>query len=180
VTQDKAGGQDIKKILAAARARETTVAVCLAGDLAAEADRLTAELDRLGEPGAARSSLADVDPRAALVADLDTVIELMRSNEVTFRFRKIPDKEYSDLVAAHPSEDEDEAWNADTFPPALVAASCIDPAMSDEDVAELWDVLPFGSRIQLGNAAYNACRGGAVSIPTSRAVSATPPSSDAR
>lgn len=180
MTQDKAGGQDIKKILAAARARETTVAVCLAGDLAAEADRLTAELDRLGDPDAARSSLADVDPRAALVADLDTVIELMRSNEVTFRFRKIPDKEYSDLVAAHPSEDENEAWHPDTFPPALVAAACIDPAMSDEDVAELWDVLPFGSRIQLGNAAYNACRGGAVSIPTSRAVSATPPSSDAR
>ena len=180
MTQDKAGGQDIRKILAAARARETSVSVCLAGDLAADADRLTAELARLGDEPAKRTSLADVDPRAELKAELETVIELMRSNEVTFRFRALPEKAYSDLVAAHPSSTEGEAWDTDTFPPALVAASCIDPVMSEEDVAELWDVLPFYTRIQLGNTAFSACRSGVVSIPTLRAASENPSSSGER
>lgn len=174
----QAAAPDIKAILAAARRRETTVRVCLAGDLAADADRLTAELARLEDTP--RSSLGDASPRAELVAELDTVIELMRANEATFRFRALPVKDFSDLVAAHPSTKDDEAWSSETFPMALVAAACVSPVMSVEDVQELWDVLTFGSRTELWNAAYEACRSDAIQVPTSRAASTTPSSSGAR
>ena len=31
------------------------------------------------------------------------------------------------------------AFNSETFPPALIAAACVDPAMAESDAIELWD-----------------------------------------
>lgn len=192
MTQDKAAAKDIKAILAAARRRETVVRVCMAGDLAADADRLTAELDRIDAElerldTTPRASLADGGRRAELeqarkgpAAELETVRELMLDAEVEFRFRALPPEEYSSLVAEHPSDNENMAFETKTFAPALVAASCIDPVMGPEDVAELWKVLTFGDRSVLWEAAYQASRSDAIQVPTSRAASVTPSSSDAK
>jgi hypothetical protein len=178
VSVPEKGAPDIKAVLAAARPREVSVRICVAGDLGAEAERIEAELDRL--EGVPRSSLGEASGRAALVAELDEVIALMRDAEVEFRFRGIPPKTWSDTVAQHPARNEAEAWNADTLPVDLIAASCISPVMSVEDVQALYDVLPAGARTELWNAAYTASRGGAVQIPTSRAASVNPPSSGTR
>ena len=192
MTQDKAAAKDIKAILAAARRRETAVRVCMAGDLAADADRLTAELDRIDAElekidAAPRASLADGGRRAELeqarkgpAAELETVRELMLDAEVEFRFRALSPEEYSSLVDEHPSENENMAFETKTFAPALVAASCISPAMSPEDAAELWKVLTYGDRTALWQAAYDASRSDAIQVPTSRVGSVTPSSSGAK
>lgn len=168
---------DIEAILAAAKPREVVLRQCLAGDLAAEADRLTAELDRLSS--FTRTSLADTDPRTELAAELDRVIDKMRAGEVEFRFRALPHKEYSDLLAEHPPVKDDEAWNAETLPVELVAKSCISPVMTLAQAGALFDVVNETGRAQLFAAAWSAQRAG-TQIPTSRAVSANPSSSDAR
>lgn len=165
-------------ILATAKPRETEVRLCLAGDLAAEADRLSAELEALGSRFAP-SSLAEVDPRAAIDSELAEVHDQMRAAEETFRFRALGPKAWSDLEAAHPGRTADEAWNPDTFAPALVAASSIAPAMSLQDVEALFEVLNDRQRGQLFTAAYQANRG-ETRVPFSPAASPNRSSSGAK
>lgn len=177
MTQDKAAAPDIKAIRAAATRREVAVRICVAGELSADAERLDAELRRLD--ALTKTSLADGSDRARLVEELDAVIALMRENEFEFRFRALPSRDYSDLLAAHPSKKPDELFDAEAFPIALIAASCISPVMTVEDVEGLFDDLPQGGRNALWETAWSANRG-EVRIPSSRAVSATPSLSDAR
>jgi hypothetical protein len=163
----------IEAILAAAKPREVVLRLCLAGDLAAEADRLTGELDRLAM--FVPSSLSDIDPRTALAADLDKVIEQMRAGEVEFRFRALPRKEFSDLLAKHPPLTDTQAWNAETLQVELVALACVSPAMSLEQADALFDAVNESGRSELFTAAWAANRA-ETRVPFSRAVSVIPPS----
>lgn len=67
-----------------------------------------------------------------------------RARPVEFRFRSLGRRAYSDLLRAHPPTDAQKAdapagqvllWDADTFPPALMAACCVQPA---DTTAEWW------------------------------------------
>ena len=161
--------EDIK---AMARPRETSVRLCLAGDLAARADQLAEQIEAAGNrPGP--TSLADVDPRPALVAELEKVHEAMRPSEVVFRFQALGRTAYSDLLAAHPPRPgvaDDGAWNNETYPHALIAACCIEPVMTVEQVDQLSEVLNQRGRNELFNAAW-AAQVGETRVPTSRAAS---------
>lgn len=171
--------RSFEEIRKQATAREAEVSICVAGDLAADADRLTAALDaidrRRAGPGA---SLADGAERAQLVEELEEVRELMRSAEVPFRFRALPRTEFSALIAAHPGG-PDQNWNPDTLPPALIAASSLNPKLTLEQVEELFEVFNDDQRGDLYAAAWRA-NTSAVSIPSSRVASASPSLSDAR
>lgn len=164
-------------ILALAKPREEEVILCLAGDLAAEADRIARQLDELDRPGV-RSSLADGSQRAQLVSELDELRELMKDSEATFRFRALPSREYSDLIAAHPGG-EGRALNIATLQPDLIARCAIEPKMTREQVDQLLDVINEWQRDRLFDAAWNA-NNAAVAIPTSRAASVNPSLSGVR
>jgi hypothetical protein len=161
----------IEDVLAMARPRQTEVRLCLAGDLAARADQLAERIELLGDRSGA-SSLADVDPRRALESELDEVHEAMRASEVVFRFRALGRTAYSDLLAAHePRKGTDDAsWNNDTYPHALIAACCIEPVMTVEQVDQLTEVLSQRQRNELFNQAWSA-QVGETRVPISRAVS---------
>jgi hypothetical protein len=159
-----AKGRTYAEVMALAKPRETVVQLCVSGDLAAEADRLTAELAALKDsPG---MSLADGEERARVQSELDEVAGLMREAEVAFRFRALPRKELSDLFAAHPARpDKEEDWNPDTAAPALVAACAIEPAMSLPEVEALFDVLNEDGRARLWSGAWRA-NNATISIPS--------------
>lgn len=146
---------DVKK---AARLRETEVQICVSGDLAADAERLQAQLDAI-RPRLVTGSLADVDPRVAIEAELAEVHELMRAHLVTFRFRALGRTAWAEIKAAHPGRDENELWNPETFGPALVAACAIEPEMTLAEVEELYEVLNAGQQAELWVAAYSANTG---------------------
>lgn len=165
----------IADVLASARPRETEVKLCLSGDLAAEADRLKAQLDEM-RPRLATGSLADVDPRTAVQAELDEIYALMRENLVTFRFRSLGHKAWSDLKAAHPGRTDDELWNPDTMAAALVAASAIEPEMTPEDAEALFEVINATQRGELWAGAYGA-QVGETRVPFSLADSRSSSSS---
>lgn len=171
----RAESRSMADILALAKPREASVTICLAGDLAADADRLTAQLDALDRRPA--TSLADGAERARLAAELEEIRELMEEASATFRFRALAAKEHSDLIAAHPCPGKD--WNPDTLPPDLLARCAIEPTMTLEEAQKLYNVVNDGDRGRLFSAAWRA-NDAAIAIPTSRAVSATPSLSDAR
>ncbi|MGW5582880.1 hypothetical protein [Streptomyces sp. NPDC003857] len=147
-------GRSITDILQQAKPRERTVLVCIRGDLAGEVERLTEEISKVSgdwEP----TDLTAQHPARALSAQLREVREQARAAEVPFTLRYIGDKAYSDLLAAHPPEDEDKLFNEDTFPRALVVASCVDPVMTEDEAARLFEVLNQGEIQKLANAAWD-------------------------
>lgn len=164
--------QDFAEILGTARRRETTVGICLAGDLSAEADRISAQLATVAaRPGL--GSLADVDPRIALEAELAEVHELMRQSETQFRFQALPRQAWRDLLAEHPprpGKEDEEVWNPETIGVPLIAACAIDPVMTVDQVEQLLDVVNQAGRNLLFNAAYEA-NTGPVRVPFSPAAS---------
>jgi hypothetical protein len=144
----------IEDILARAKPREKTVLVCIRGDLAGEAERLQDELSRVStdwEP----ADLTDVHPGRELAEQLKELREQVREAEEPFLLRYIGDKAYSDLMAAHPSKDDNEAFDSESFPRALVAASCVEPVMSEEQVAQLFEVINEGEIKKLFDAAWD-------------------------
>lgn len=160
---------DFSDILKRAKPREKSVFQCLAGDEAAEVERLERELASL--PEAWRSdSLAAKDPAEAIRKKIEAARARMRKAEVEFKFRALGDKAWSDLVAAHPSKNKHEAWDPETFPKALLSVCCVDPVMTADQVGELFEVLNEGQRGELVQAAYDV-NAEATSIPFSVSAS---------
>lgn len=160
---------DIKEILAKAKPREHTVRICLAGDVAAEVERLEAELSAAS--GWQAESIADQHPGIEIAERIKDARERMTAAEVEFTFRALGAKAWSDLVAQHPGKTDDEAWDAETLAPALVAACAVDPAMTQPEVDELFEALNVGQRQQLIDAAWQV-NGEATSVPFSLHASA--------
>lgn len=167
--------RSIEDVLAMAKPRQAEARLCLAGDLASKADHLAEQIE-LAASRPPPSSLAEVDPRRELEAELEKVYAAMRPSEVTFRFQALGRVAYSDLLAAHaarPNVADDGAWNNDTYPSALIAACCIEPAMTVEQVEQLDEVLNQRQRNVLFNTAWSA-QVGETQVPTSRAASTNP------
>lgn len=160
---------DIAEILKQAKRREKSVFLCLAGEDIAELDRLERQLADLGkawEP----TSLAASDPREKLAKKVSALRTKIRTAEVEFKFRALGDREWSDLIAAHPSPDADKMWDPETFGPALIAACAVDPVMTPDQVRELFEVCNGAQRDELWRGAYEV-NTEATSIPFSLADS---------
>jgi hypothetical protein len=160
----------IEDILAKARPREKTVMVCIRGDLAGEAERLQDELSRVSEDWEP-ADLSEAHPGRAIAEQLKAVHAQVREAEEPFKLRYIGDRAYSDLMAAHPSKDDNEAFDSEAFPRALVAASCVEPVMSEEQVTQLFEVINEGEIKKLFDAAWDVHNSSDV-IPFSLAASA--------
>lgn len=96
------------------------------------------------------------DPVApGLKRELDALYDQARASEVTFTFRSVGRARFDKLVAEHPATAEQRKqvkemtaergmpfdppkWNLDTFPPAIVAASAVDPELTLAEAQELW------------------------------------------
>ncbi|MFH8752935.1 hypothetical protein ACH4GK_17930 [Streptomyces rimosus] len=160
---------DITEIIKRAKPRETTVTLYLAGDEAAEVERLEAELAGLSDTWQP-DSLGAKNPGEKLAKEIAAARKRLKASAVEFRLRALGRLAWSDLVAAHPSKDKAQAWDPETFPQALLAACCVEPAMKPEQVADLFEVLNEGQRIALCQAAYDV-NAEATSVPFSVSAS---------
>jgi hypothetical protein len=144
--------------------------VCIRGDLAGEAERLQDELSRVSEDWEP-ADLSEAHPGRAIAEQLKAVHAQVREAEEPFKLRYIGDRAYSDLMAAHPSKDANEAFDSEAFPRALVAASCVEPVMSEEQVTQLFEVINEGEIKKLFDAAWDVHNSSDL-IPFSLAASA--------
>lgn len=157
-------------VLAAAKPREASVTICVAGDLAGEHDRLAAELQ--AERAKDVTSIAG-NPRVVELAQHIQELEgRMKAAEFTFTFRALPSREWSDLVANHPPRDgHDERFNTSTLPVEVIKRCLIEPAGSAAEIDTLMDRLSDGAFDRLFTTAWDANRQGP-SVPFSSAASA--------
>ncbi|MFF2522231.1 hypothetical protein [Streptomyces liangshanensis] len=160
---------DIAEILKRAKPREKSVFLCLAGDLIAEIDRLERDLSDQGSTWRPES-LASSNPAEKIAKKIKAVREQMKRAETEFRFQALGYKMWSDMIAAYPSKNENERWDPETFPRALISACCVDPVMNGTQVAELFEVLNEAQRDELAQAAYDV-NAEATSIPFSVSAS---------
>ena len=164
---------DLSEILAAASLREESVELCVDGALNARFAELQRELAAALEK--APSSLADGGQAGLVERAMTEVRSAMAEHSFTFRFRALGAKAWSDLRAAHPGRDgKSEAWNVETFPPALIVACCVDPQLDAAGVERLFEVLNQGQRDLLFQAAWDANQGS--DVPFWRAASEQTPS----
>lgn len=160
----------LSDILEAAKPREASVTICVAGDLAGEHDRLTAELQ---SARAREVTSIEGNPRAVELAQQITELqERMEAATFTFTFRALSSRDWSDLLASHPPrEGQSEQFNAATFPVALVKRCLVDPVAEAAEIDTLIGRLSDGAFERLFDTAWTANRSGP-SVPFSLAASA--------
>jgi hypothetical protein len=140
----------IDDILAAARnpqfVRIAVARVLLRQDLLTRHADLTGKLEDLL---ATRDSIDTPAGAAELAAEIGALEAEMEAERVEFRFAALSRRDWADLLRAHPPTKEQRQQfagrtidhNPETFPHAAIAASCADPKMTAEQVAELEAVL---------------------------------------
>lgn len=139
---------------AQAKPFQASVDVCSDGQLVAELDSARDQLEE-----AKRGMLEAPKELESHVAALSKKVE---SKTRTFTFRSIGRREWRKLSSEHPPSDEQRALepdldhNPDTFPPAAIAASCIEPKLTLDDAAWLCDELPDGEFWRIWQAVLSA------------------------
>lgn len=164
----------IDDILAKARPAERVVRICLRGDLLARRDDLeqqiteaaAAERARVREGADPERSLAEADPLEDLRDELRDVLAEMKASYQAFRFRALPRSAWDALR----KQFEDAGGKLDTEGLAVpvIADSSVEPRLSREDVAALFEVFNADQRNDLFSAAWDA-NTGAVDVPFSPA-----------
>lgn len=127
----------VDDIDAAYQPTKVRASVCLDSDLVVEIGRLEQQLATEKAVDRKTNRIAKAPALAEQILELR---ERAAAAEVEFVFQGIGRRAYTDLRAKHPptQEQKDEAakqgleaeFNPDTFPPALMAASCIQPSGS--------------------------------------------------
>lgn len=125
---------DAAAIDAAYRAPQATATICLRADLTTEIDRLEAELRAVQKADDENNRTPEAPALAERIMALQAEAA---AAEVRFVFQSMGRRRWSDLIRAHKPTDEQRrlaeenemvvAFNTDTFPPAAMHASCIEP-----------------------------------------------------
>lgn len=96
-----------------------------------------------------RATLADLMAKKARTKEVTISTP---DGDLSLLFKSISSKAYDDLQAEHkPTKEQAKdgnTWNPDTFPAALMAACSVEPVMTYEEAAALWD-SPEWSRGEL-------------------------------
>jgi hypothetical protein len=137
------------------------VQLCLEPWLAQLYAEAKAKVDDLRQSLEFRPQSAD---RQRALDDAEEALELarleMEPHLVTFVVEAIGREAYEDLIDQHPPTKEQRdrwrkehaqqaslgqgpRWNDDTFPPALISASAVQPRLSESQSRELWDGKVF-------------------------------------
>lgn len=131
---------DLEEIRGRKKATTANVPVVLDPEWGAEVAALQEQATKLP---AGSTTLAEAEK------ELTELLGQADEKVATFKFRGISTDRYERLVAAHPTTAEQraaakragstQAFNPKTFPPALIAACCADPAMTETQAVNLWE-----------------------------------------
>jgi hypothetical protein len=126
------------------------------------ADLLARRADLLRDhERAIRADMSENRPPEApgLVRQLSDIEDEIGASEFAFTFEALGGQDYRRLLADHPPRREDAqqqlGFNADTFPAALIAASAVDPEISNDDATHLVERLSDSQFSKLWNAALS-------------------------
>ena len=145
---------EIDAILAIATPPRRTVSVCLRGDLVSKAETLRTAWQEAVERD--REHIAS-STAPALWDELADIEKEAQAATVDFTFEAVSSALWRKLVAEHPPPPDEPGWmwDPETFPIAALAASCIEPAMTESQATELAEKLSNAQWQKLFLAAMN-------------------------
>ncbi len=151
--------QVIADLIATAQPRTVEVQVCARGDLVDRHAVLVRELAEAEGNVQKAASIAD-DPEVSRIAgEIVACQDEQEASTVTIVLQSVTRRVWADLLAAHPPRPQDKGLdhNADTFPPAVVAACAKEPALTEDEANQLADVLPVAewTKLWLGAVGLN-------------------------
>lgn len=131
-TQGKAAkAQTIAEIMAKKKAVTKRVPIQVDGEVADE----ILSLRRLHSAARDSDRLSnDPDKAPAIQKKIDDLVTKSQDTITVFIFKSVGREAYDDMILEHPptekQKDDGADFNTDTFPPALVAASCVEPEIT--------------------------------------------------
>jgi hypothetical protein len=133
--------RSFKTMLAEAKLPERTVQICLRGDLVADHEAAERELEQAQRNAA--TSLAG-NGAAEIAERIEALEGRMREHTYDLRLRALPRSEFRSLQVAHPPREGEKldagfGVNGETFFPALIRATVVDPVLDDAEWADLLD-----------------------------------------
>ena len=151
--------------------------LCLAGELVEEHAQLERQLAELKPATSLEGS-----GRQGILEALDAVRERMVEAQVEFHLKALPARPWALFYSGQPTRkdnESDEEWEPRQFvwQADMVSRTCVDPAMTAEQVGELVDLLHARSWSELFAAAFMVNMGG-IDIPNSVAVSDLTPGTE--
>lgn len=129
-----------------------TVRICMDSELAERVQEVERELQFTRIEADTNKEDAEIAARLAeQEARYKEAVDAATERSVKFVFRSIGRKSFENILRAHPPTEEqkkqaedrgedpnDLDWNPDTFPPALVAATLVEPDLTEEQVNEIF------------------------------------------
>lgn len=158
-----------KEIQALKKPNETAVDILVDVDL----NRTLSELARRYEKESRDDKKLNRPPKApGILKELESLQGKLEESKVTFRFRDPGRRKFDALVdACPPTKEEKELhqfdWHPDTFVPALLALTAIEPELTEKEAQEIYNEWGRGDVEALFNTALQACLEQA-SIPFTR------------
>lgn len=155
------------------------VSLCLDGEALGEIRALERQLGDVPMP----SNIGERNPATVIVEQIRAIQARVAESSADFHLRAIRGVDWLPFWAGRPTPDEGESSEAFNvrwfdFMCKMVALTCVDPAMTPEQVADLVDNLPMDSWVELSEAVW-ALNTNKVTVPFSAAVSALTSNSDA-
>lgn len=153
--------EQLDNLLSAARLPESTVTVCLRGDLQAEWERLNAKLAELrSAPG---RKLTDNAEASAVASRIREIEGQMRESTLELTLRALPRRDWLRLIRDHPPRKGDEGdkslgLNTETFFDELIPRSIVNPTLNEDQVSRLMDALSSAQYDKLLETAWNLNR----------------------
>lgn len=170
--------RSIEDVLGAIKVPVRSVSICLDADLQAEHDELSEQLERARrESAATMGQAAEGRELAGRIHDLE---QQMRESEQVFKFRGLTKAGLAKLYERFPPpEDSNLLWDVEEGAFALLAASAVEPAMSEDHAKKLLDVVSQGHADRLVGAAWLASTG-STQVPFSARASELVAGSDSK
>jgi hypothetical protein len=163
--------RSIEDVLGAIKVPVRSVSICLDADLQAEWDELTARLEVLRREAPAKmGQTSEIREVAERIREVE---EAMRESEQVFKFRGLTKAGLNKLYERYPAPDpnpQNLIWNVEEGAHALLAASAVEPAMTEGQAQQLLDTVSQGHADRLVGAAWLASTG-STSVPFSARAS---------
>jgi hypothetical protein len=171
---------ELDALLAAAKLPETTVRVCLRGDLIAEWEELDRQLTELRNR--ATATLAGDPAEAVLAGRIRDLEAEMEGSTISVRLRAMERRPFRRLAEEHPARkdhqgDQALGYNQDTYFDALIAACLVEPDLDADRLAVFLDKLTDRQFSSLADAAWALNRRD-ISVPFSHTASRITQTSD--
>lgn len=174
--------EQLDNLLSSARLPESTVTVCLRGDLQAEWERLNAKLAELrSAPGRKMTDNAEASDVATRIREIEGQ---MKEATLELTLRALPRRDWLRLLRDHPPRKGDEAdkalgLNTETFFDELIPRSIVNPTLNEDQVSRLMDALSSAQYDKLLETAWNLNRRD-VDVPFSPLASLTAGNTDGK